>query len=187
MHTHFSRVMIVLVLVHAGGSVGYAQEVAGSFDQLRVLVKPGDKVTVTDDAGRETTGRIAELSSSSLALIADGERRDLQATQVNTIRQRRSDSLANGAKWGFGIGAGLGLLGGLAIATEYDEDGDGEETAFVVAATLVYGAMGAGAGVGIDALISSNQIIYARRTSARFSVKPLLTRQRQGAVVVLGF
>jgi hypothetical protein len=187
---HVKRVgyvtMIVLVLP-LGLATAAAQEVAGSFDQLRVLVKPGDRITVTDDSGREMTGTIADLSSSSLGLLVGRERRDLPAGQVDTIRQRRSDTLANGAKWGFGIGAGLGLLGGLAVASEY-EDGDGG-AAVVVAATLVYGGLGAGIGVGVDALISSSQVIYARRaaSSSRVSVAPLLTRRRQGVVLSLGF
>ena len=177
--------MIAVVLLHTGHTAVHAQEVAGSFDQLRVLVKAGDKITVSDDAGRETTGRVAELSSSSLALIAEGQRHDLRAEQVNTIRQRRSDSLANGAKWGFGIGAGLGLLAGIAIASEYDD----EDGAFIAVATLLYGGLGAGVGVGVDAMISSNQIIYARRTAAtgRIGVRPFFTPQRQGAVVTIAF
>ena len=176
---------MAFVLLHAGYAAADAQEVAGTFDQLRVLVKAGDKITVSDDAGRETTGRVAELSSSSLALIADGQRHDLGADQVNTIRQRRSDSLANGARWGFGVGAGLGLLAGIAIASEYDD----EDGAFIAVATLIYGGLGAAVGVGVDAMISGNQIIYARRTAAtgRISVRPFFTPQRQGAVMTIAF
>jgi hypothetical protein len=178
--------MTVVVLFHACIATADAQEVAGSFDQLRVLVKPGDTITVTDDAGRETTGRIGELSSSSLALLVGDQRRDLQASDINTIRQRRSDPLANGAKWGFGIGASLGLLAGLAVLNEYD---NGDSAAFVVFASLLYGGIGAGVGVGIDAMIAGNQVIYARRSAsaARFGAKPILTRQRQGAMLAIGF
>lgn len=154
------------------------------FDQLRVLVRPGDKITIADDAGREVTGTLAELSSSSLSLIVGRQRRDLQASEINTIRQRRSDPLANGAKWGLGIGAGLGLAGGLALSSGYDNDDDGALVAF---ATLIYGGLGAAIGVGVDALISGNQIIYARRGAAAVRIRPLLTAQRHGAVVVIGF
>src|SRR5687767_4686185 len=89
------------------------QEIAGSFDQLRVLVKAGDRVRVIDATGRETTGKIADLSPSALALLIDGQRREILAHDISTIRQRRSDPVATGAKVGFGIGVGLGLVGGL--------------------------------------------------------------------------
>jgi hypothetical protein len=186
MHRRAPSLTVVLVLLHVGHANVHAQELAGTFDQLRVLVKPGDKITVTDDTGREMSGRIAELSPSSLALIVDDNRRDRQATEINTIRQRRSDSLANGAKWGFGIGAGLGLLAGLAVFSDYEEGNNG---ALIFFLTLTYGGIGAGVGTGVDALIAGNQVIYARRiaSSARITVQPRLTRQRQGAVLTIGF
>jgi hypothetical protein len=178
--------MTVLVLLHVGHATVHAQELAGTFDQLRVLVKPGDKITVTDDAGRETSGRLVELSSTSLALIVDDERRDLPASEVNTIRQRRSDPLANGAKWGLGIGAALGLAAGLALSSGYDNDDDGALVGFGI---LIYGGLGAGIGAGVDALISGNQVIYARRTasSSRVTIRPLVTPQRRGVVLAVGF
>lgn len=175
---------LALLLIAVAARAG-AQEIASSFDQLRVLVKPGDTVTVRDGSGRETTGRIADLSSSSLALLVGGDRRDLAAGQIDTIRQRRSDSLANGAKWGFGLGAGLGVLVGAAIATEYEDAG----AAAIVLGSLLYGGLGAGVGTGVDAMISGNQVIYARRVSstARVSVAPVLTRERRSVLVSLGF
>jgi hypothetical protein len=179
-------VMLALGLLHASRLTVTGQEVAGSFDQLRVLVKPGDAITVVNDAGKELRGTIADLSSTSLGLVVDGKRLDLRATDVDAIRQRRSDTLANGAKVGFGIGAALGLLGGLAIMTELD---GGEAAGVVVAATLFYGGVGAGIGVGVDAMIARDQVIFARRTAsaARIAVQPMFTRHRQGAVLVIGF
>jgi hypothetical protein len=88
-------------------ATGGAQELAGSFDQLRVLVKPGDTVRVTDSRGQEVRGSIANLSPSSLALQAGEGRRTFLETDIAAIHQRRNDSLANGAKWGFAVGAGL--------------------------------------------------------------------------------
>jgi hypothetical protein len=167
MKRRISTVTIVLMLLHTCVVAAAAQEVAGSFDQLRVLVKPGDRITVTDDAGRQTTGRLAELSASSLALVVGDERRDLQATDISTILQRRPDSLANGTKWGFGIGAAFGFLAGLGLANAYDEAHD---SALMAVGALIYGGLGAGIGAGLDAMIAGNQVIYARRAavSVRF-------------------
>lgn len=97
----------VLTQITAPAGVG----VATSFEQLRVLVGPGAKVTVINSTGDQTTGTISALTTSSLSLGVDGRLRDFGERDVATIRQRRSDSLGNGAKWGLGIGAGVGLLG----------------------------------------------------------------------------
>lgn len=181
--THTIRLLPLTVLLACAASPAGAQEIAGTFEQLRVLVKPGDRITVIDDAGRETTGSIADLSASSLVLLSGRDRHDFSASDIGTIRQRRSDSLANGAKWGLAVGAGLGLLAGLALASEAGDAG-----AFVVGATLFYGGVGAGIGVGVDALISGNQVIYVRRSSpsARFTVTSPMTPRRLGIVVTLG-
>ena len=159
-------------------SAGSAQDLAGSFDQLRVLVKQGDTVRVTNDAGDEVRGTITDLSSSSLNLKVDGTRRTFLETDITAIHQRRNDSLANGAKRGFIVGASLGVLGGIAIAREYESSGGG---AFIPILGLVYGSIGAGAGAGIDAMNPSEQPIYARRGApAKAGVRPGLTLRRSG-------
>jgi hypothetical protein len=175
---------LVLLFTMAAPTVG-AQTLAGSFEQLQVLVKPGDTISVTDSTGRELTGKITGLSPSSLALLVEGTRRDLPESEVRQIRQRRQDSLGNGAKWGLGIGAGLGLAAGLLIASEYGEGGG----AYIPILALVYGGIGAGVGTGMDALILSDQVIYFKspRSSARVTVSPLVTSERKGVVVAFGF
>jgi len=143
--------------------IGSAQELAGSFEQLRVLVKPGDTVRVTDGAGEEVRGTITDISPSSLALRVGGTRRTFLETDIAAIHQRRNDSLANGAKWGFVAGVALGVLGGVAIAREYEGSGGG---AFIPILGLVYGSIGAGAGAGFDAMHRSEQVIFAWRGKA---------------------
>jgi hypothetical protein len=75
----------------AGGVRAEAQEVASTFDQLAVLVRPGDKISVIDVNGTETRGRIGKLSED--VLISDGPAgpRQLGEAEVATISQRRSD------------------------------------------------------------------------------------------------
>jgi hypothetical protein len=171
------------LLVMALASRAEAQGIATSFDQLRLLVRPGDTVSVTDTTGREVTGRIVVLSSSSLALMIDRTRRDLTEPDVTTIRQRRNDSLANGAAWGLGIGAGLT---GALIAASGGVDG---EYGWAVLAIAAYGAIGAGVGVGVDAMITSRQVIYERpaRPSAALTISPVLTGARKGISVSMRF
>jgi hypothetical protein len=131
--------------------------VAASFEQLQVLVQPGHAVTLTDASGTEVSGRIESLSSSALSLASDGTRRDFLETDVTLIRQRRGDSLANGAWWGFGILAGLAIAG-TAQCGECWRD----EPAFMAAFIGFQGALGAGVGVGIDALRRGEHTIYRR-------------------------
>ena len=95
------------LLLAATASLAEAQR-ASSFMQLPLLVGPGDTVTVTDRTGREMKGKIAALSPSTLALLADGIRHDLTDADVAFIRQRRPDSLADGARRGFIVGALIG-------------------------------------------------------------------------------
>ncbi|RPH59484.1 MAG: hypothetical protein EHM89_10605 [Acidobacteria bacterium] len=173
---------LVLLFTMAAPTVE-AQTLAGSFEQLQVLVKPGDTISVTDNTGREVTGKVASLSPSSLALLVEGVRRDLPENEVRKVRQDRQDSLANGAKWGLGIGAGLGLAAGVAIAS-----GDGNASALIPILALVYGGVGAGVGAGLDALVLGNQVIYFKpASSAKVTVSPLVTSERKGVVVAIGF
>ena len=183
-----TTVMTVLLMLTALPRLVAGQEIAGSMDQLRVLVKPGDQIRVTDATGRETKGKIADLSGDTLALLVDGQRREVRVGDISTIRQRRSDSLATGAKVGFGIGAGFGVLVAVQVLSVYDEAGVGAVTAI----SLLYGALGAGMGVGFDALVTREQVIYAAParsapTRAGVRIRPLLTHGRRGVAVSLGF
>jgi len=153
------RALVVLTFVLGAASAADAQELASSLDQLRVLVKPGDVVTVTDTAGHEMKGSIAELSPTSLVLLVGADRHEVPAADLSVVSQRKPDSLANGAKWGFAVGAGLGLLAFASIASEYE----GADVGWGLAAVLLYGGIGSGVGVGLDAMISSDQVIFARR------------------------
>lgn len=181
------RSALLCFLLTAITQAAAAQGIAGSFEQLQVLVKPGDTVIVTDAAGRETTGKIAGLSPSSLSLLAEGARREWTEHDVTTIKQRRADSLGNGAIYGLAIGAGVAatLLAVVAAADE-DEDVSGSDVAIILGA---YGAIGAGAGVGVDALIKRRHVIYQRPSASglQVGIAPWLTSQRKGVRVTLSF
>lgn len=156
-----------------------AQGIARSFDQLQLLVRSGDSVTVRDEQGRETSGKIESLSATTLTVGRGDARREFREADVTTIHQRRQDSLGNGALWGLGIGAAL-----AAVPIALCEDCGGE----AVAVALVYGGLGAGIGVGIDALIARQQVIFQRPgATARLRVAPLVGGGRRGAVLAVTF
>jgi hypothetical protein len=177
---------IAVVALGCRGATGQQLEVAHSVVQLQVLVKPGDTVAVTDVMGREVTGTIASLSSTALELVVSGSRRYFQEGDLQRIRQRRGDSLANGAVWGLGIGAGWGALIVVGLASEdHDTGGPGAVAGFIGA----LGGLGAAVGVGIDALIRGRPVIYEKPPpgAAVVWLSPLLGRGQKGVRLSLRF
>ena len=67
----------------------------------------GERIRVTDGAGRELQGRLIDLSPSTLSLRTAGVRHDLQEADVAVIRRRQRDGLGNGALVGFLSGAAV--------------------------------------------------------------------------------
>ena len=108
-------------------------QVAGSFEQLQSLVGPGDRVTVTDRTGQELTGSITSLSPASLTLLVEGSQRVFDEADISDMRQRRPDSLIDGAVYGLGIGLGWGWL-------TLVEGGGSDSANAVLAANAMLGA-----------------------------------------------
>ena len=180
---HCWRSALLCLLFSAGSQPAAAQGIAGSFEQLQLLVRPGDTVTLTDTSGREATGKIADLSSSMLVLMENGSRRELSEGEVSTIRQRHGDSLGNGALWGLAIG---GVVAAGLVASFWEH---GDSAGGAAAMIAVYGGLGAGIGVGVDALITRRHVIYQRRSASAVEVgiAPVWTAQRKGALFSVRF
>jgi hypothetical protein len=180
-HRWLSCAAVPLLLV-VGVSMTKAQDVAGSFEQLRELVRVGDKVTVTDVQGREMQGSIAEVSSSSLGLVVGGNRTDFSETDLDTVSRR--DSRWNGTLWGLAVGAALGAWFEKGLADEYGRDdiGYGEMV-------VPFAGLGAGIGFAVDAMIKGRRPIYARARSStkNTTVSPVCNIQRKGIFVSLRF
>jgi len=161
-----------------------AQEPVKSFDQLNTRLKVGDTVWVTDAQGREIKGKIHSLSPDALTLGADGSK-TFAARDVSAIRERQLDSLKNGALIGFGVGGGLALVACLGLA-----EGSGE-SGWCAIALGFYGGVGAGIGVGIDALIpGKKQAVYrapGSLPSASLSFAPVITPRHKGVAVSFSF
>ena len=162
-----------------------AQTVPTSFEQLQVLVRPGDTVHVTDFAGNVNKGKVTALTNSSLKLTVDGAPRDLTQADVFEIKQWRRDSLGNGALIGGGVAFGIGVAGLIIFCNEFNCGADE-----VAAGLLMYGAIGAGIGVCIDALIPTKQVVFQNRnrnSSLRIRFQPLIGRSHKGVLVSLSF
>ncbi|MEW5983739.1 MAG: hypothetical protein AB1806_15410 [Acidobacteriota bacterium] len=168
MSAHLRLTVAAFSLCWAMPAAAGAQQIAGSFSQLQVLVKPGDTIIVTDSGGQEIKARITGLSPTSLALLVDGDRREFTEKDVQKIMQKRSDSLQDGALAGFCTGAGLWAL---AMALEGEWHGG-----WMLLGAAYMGGVGAGIGVGIDAMINTWQPIYAKPASSasRVTLAPML-------------
>jgi hypothetical protein len=159
-----------------------AQEPVRDFGQLNTRLRPGDTIWVTDAQGREVKGSILSLGADGLTLEGGG--RTFGAPEVRTIEVRRGDSLANGALIGLGVGA---ILGTLSVA---DFEGTGVDYAWGAA---IGGAICAGIGVGIDAMIPGKKIVAYRAPgpagapSARLSIAPVITPRAKGVAVAFSF
>ena len=175
--------LFVAAAVVMCAATAHAQQIAGNFDQLRVLVASGDTLTVTDASGARLKGKLTQLSASGLVLDVSGVLRQFQDTTVMTIEKRGSDPLKNGALTGLAIG---GVIGGLAIGAAAGYTG-GEAAAYALTGALLYGGIGAGIGAGIDALVEGRRVIYASTSSptTKLTVLPVLNGKRRGVLLSL--
>jgi hypothetical protein len=176
---------VILFLCGLGGTRVEAQEVASSFHQLAVLVKPGDKINVVDASGRAMEGRIETLSPDAMTLLTASGLRALREDDVTSIRQRRDDSLRNGAIIGAIAGAAY-VATALAVLRNHD-GGDMIVPAAVGSGVMIAG-IGAAAGAGIDALIARRHVIYQKRGGeSKVRVSPLFGHGYRGAAISVRF
>ena len=175
-----------------------------AFDELPLVLKLGDRITVTDDTGRELQGELIDLSPSALSVLVD-ERHDLQETdsagktrcpngwrcsiaqtrrydlretEITGITQRHPDSLKNGALWGF-----ISHAAPVSVLCLY-----AGSPGAAIAAGLGWGGIGAALGASWDKAHAGSRVVYdTRGSSRRVSVTPLISRDRTGVAVSLGF
>ena len=105
----------IIAVVLGVPSAATAQAPVSSFGQLASRLQPGDTVYVTDAAGTEHTGKLADLSASSLTLQRDGAPRSFAAEDVRAIRWQQPDSMLNGMLIGLTAGAAGGAIFTAAI------------------------------------------------------------------------
>jgi hypothetical protein len=153
-----TAITVVFVLFCPRESKAPARE-AESFQELQLLVKPGDKISVTDMQGVITKGKIEGITTSKLSLKTKSSILDLSESDVSRIRQKRSDSLKNGAIIGTAIGGGFALLG-IFSCNGLCEGSAGD----MVGASLIITGLGTSIGIGIDALVKHQELIYIGRS-----------------------
>jgi hypothetical protein len=169
-----------------GLSTVFAQQVS-SFEQMQLLVKPGDKIDVIGMDGIRTRGKIESLTPASLRISTKGGFRDFGQKDALEIKQTRSDSLANGALIGAVSGGAIMGVAAIVLCSGGECDANGGQIAGVIVA---YTGIGAAIGIGIDAIFRHHQTIYkqpAQNALRNIDVAPLLTSGRKGAAVRFSF
>ena len=182
-HLTISGVLFLLLCTSVKPAV--AQESASPFERLAVLLQPGDKITVLDVTGKETRGQLGKLSRDGLILMTSAGPRQLREADVITISQRRDDSVMNGAIIG-AVASTAYFLTMMAVFA--DSDGGDVIVPTAIAGGVLFVGLGAAAGAGIDALISSRQVIYQRPAGQKMvGISPVLGGGRRGAAVTVKF
>ena len=100
-----AAVAVIIVMPSLSAAQEPPETPTAVFEALPLLVNLGDRVSVTDDTGRELQGELIDITPSALSVLVDDTRHDLQEANITQIRQRRPDSVKNGAL--------IGLLSGV--------------------------------------------------------------------------
>jgi hypothetical protein len=151
------RLLISLVAMSATAACGAVRApLTTSFARLPDHLSVGDTVTVEAADGAEVRGRVIRMAPDAIVVTGPSAERRVDATGVLRI-SACCDSLLNGTLIGFGSG----VLFGTAVAVGFSDgnsDLDGNLTA------LIFGGIGAGLGVGLDALAKSDRLVYRAPT-----------------------
>jgi hypothetical protein len=174
------RIALTILFLASTGSAALAQTPGPNTIDTTLI--PGTTVWVTDSSGHEEKMRIVAVSNDSMtANTSDGVRR-LRMSEINRVRVRQSDSLVNGAL----IGAGAAVASGLffcRLMEPWDVCLNNN-----VGPMLRTGALGAGIGIAIDALIRGRRTIYeAGPGSMRLEAAPIIARRAGGLQVSISF
>ena len=150
--------------------------------RLETLLRPGMAVWISDAAGREQRLQIDSVTGTTLTGTGDkGQIRQLPLSEVVRVRVRQPDSVLDGAV----IGAGTAIASGLFLCTRTEPWRNCRDD---VGPILGIGAIGAGAGMAIDALIRGRHTIFERsRTAMRLTAAPFVASRARGVTLVLTF
>lgn len=177
--TWLRRIALQILLLAAAASAALAQPPQESTN-LETSLIPGMTVWITDSAGGEHKTRIVGVSGGVVTASAGENVRRFRTAEVMQVKTRHSDSLINGAL----IGAGVGVASGLFVCRLMEP----WEVCFDnVGPLAAFGAIGAGAGIGIDALIRGQRTIYAAPGRTEIDAMPLFVKRGGGLQVSVSF
>ena len=157
-----------------------AQDVATSLDDLlhSRQLRPGDGVYVTNAMGKRIKGDVTDVSPTGLAITDGRDTWTLAESEVSKIE--RQDPVDTG------IWLGIGIAVGSTLAVCAVERAAGAELCF----SGYYGllpALAAGAGIGWYMDATNHKTIYRKSGAARLRIAPVVSRNRLGAVLSVGW
>ena len=115
----------------------------------------------------------------TIAAAASGELRRVEDQGAVRIERRKNDSLLNGALIGAAAGVGTGIAYCMMMEPWEICNDPGPLS--------IFGALGAGIGIGIDALIREREVVYGRENSTQLHVAPMVGRGTKGVRLGLRF
>ena len=147
-------------------------QVASSFADLRSVLHGSERLTITDNAGAVTNGRLIALSMQSLQIrVESAVPIDLSEGSVAKI-ERVASNARKGALVGLIAAAVVGALAVALTPCEGSCLGPGKGAVILPVAGIA-GAIGAGIGAGIGAVTSSRRLVYlAPGRSAGIPARP---------------
>jgi hypothetical protein len=155
-----------------------------SFDKLPQKVRPGQTVIVVDQRGAEIKGKVEEVTDARL--VVDYGRGVIDPSLPTSRAFTPADVsrvLKPGHLWDGAIkGAVIGMIPILVLAASDDCYDCGWGPA--VATT---GLIGAGIGIGIDALWGPKTVYRSNVRASRVSLAPILGRERKGVAAAIRF
>jgi hypothetical protein len=175
------RIVPVMVFLVSIGSAASAQTPPEAKPSLETILAPDKTVWITDSAGREEKTRIVGVSGETVTADAGDGIRRFRTQDIVRVTARHSDPVLNGAL----IGAGAAVVSGLFLCRLTEPWRNCRDD---VGPMLRMGALGAGVGIGIDALIRGRRTIYeAPQGSARLRAAPILAPHGGGLQLSFSF
>ena len=169
------------VLVVLAGAPAAAQEAAAPLnDLLRTGLAPGDAVFVTDAQGERTEGRVSEISANGLTIANGDDAWTWPETEIARIEAK--DGLANGIWIGVAIGVGAFLM-----RCHYGDNETGICPIIPYALTVGYVELGVGAYLGALFDRHMTRTLYRAPPPGRVKVSPLLSHERVGVRLAVGW
>lgn len=166
----------LLLAASSGSAQDLSRPPLSDFSRLQEQLKTGDEVVVNTYDGTTIRGRVAEVSTVHIALVANGVRREIPRDQVTRVQRRR-----NGILLGALIGAGAGIPFGLALKSYAHNEGATETRALLFPI-----GVGLGVGIAIDASLIVPRTVFERAASTPAQLRLIVGPGRAVAQVTIG-
>ena len=143
----------------------------GLLEDLALRVNLNDRLVVEDASGAMTTGRLTGLTAAEVTLQSAGEETRFTREALRQVAVRHRP-----LRQGVIIGAVAGAATGAVAACT------GEDRSECADASIMAGALGAGLGLAVGALMHSTTVVYPEPVKQTF-VGPAISRDGVGIVV----